>query len=228
MPEPISMGAIGLLAGAQVAGGVISNLASSREASKNRAFQKEMSNTSHSREVADLRNAGLNPILSAHKGASTPVGAISKHENVAKDLPATVLNSATAKANIKLSQENIETQKTQQALNVTNSAKNVADTAVSENQINVQNAVKAREVEQANLNSATAEKVRLDNQKKRITGKAYEVIGDTVIPVLEGATKKGKGLIEQGKDWIKKKSNDWKIENENRKKIEQWKKSNKR
>lgn len=60
------------------------NRAARKEAASNRAFQSEMSSSSHQREVADLRAAGLNPILSGTggAGASTPSGAVAPVQDI--------------------------------------------------------------------------------------------------------------------------------------------------
>lgn len=54
---------------------------SSQEASINRQWQEEMSNTSYQREVQDMKSAGLNPQLmygNVSNGASTPTGSMAQ------------------------------------------------------------------------------------------------------------------------------------------------------
>lgn len=64
-----------IAAAASLAGGIMGNKASAKEAEKNRDFQEEMSNSAFQRQVQDMRLAGINPMLAAKVGgASTPTG----------------------------------------------------------------------------------------------------------------------------------------------------------
>lgn len=74
----------------QLALGEQTNAQRIAEAQKQMDFQREMSNTSHQREIDDLAAAGLNPILSSkYGGASTPGGAMAQIADVVSPAAAT-------------------------------------------------------------------------------------------------------------------------------------------
>lgn len=88
-----------LIGGAlELGGGMLQNIQQKKEATKNRVFQKYMSDTSYQRVMEDMRKAGLNPIL-AYKGAgaSTPGGAMAPIQNIGKGAGATAMAIARFK-----------------------------------------------------------------------------------------------------------------------------------
>lgn len=138
---------------ASLVGGYMAN-ASTRDSSREQmAFQERMSSTAHQREVADLRAAGLNPILSANSGASSPSGASFN----ANDVITPALSSAKE---LRRLQQDVEQSKASIANTKQNTINQAIDASLKTEAISTQAALSQKE-------RALARKAELE------TGQAY-------------------------------------------------------
>jgi hypothetical protein len=104
--------AAGLTAGQALAGSIATSAIgarlSQREAQKNRAFQADMSNTSYQRAMADMRQAGLNPMLAySQGGASTPTGSMANPQIKNPFIEANTAEQIKSETNLKKHQAHL-------------------------------------------------------------------------------------------------------------------------
>jgi len=152
--------------GASLLGGILTNSSTAdrqkeaqafnaAEAEKNRQFQETMSNSAWQRGTADMKAAGLNPILAYQKGpAGSPSGATASTSfSPATDVVTPGVTSALAARSNAASVENMKQQnallKAQYEQVLTSTAKTVADLRNVESDTELKKAALPKVVEEA-------------------------------------------------------------------------------
>ncbi len=102
---------------ASLAGGLLGNVGRTEAASAQQAFQEKMSGTAFQRQIADLKAAGINPMLASKLGgASTPPGAMPQIMDVVTPALSSAQQMQSTQTQAAVGEQQIELSKDQQAV----------------------------------------------------------------------------------------------------------------
>lgn len=189
---------------------------------KSLRFQKQMAKNKHQWEVADLRAAGLNPILSAGGGGGGGLGgaAFTPAQNPLEGVGSGLKEAARFKAIERVRMDN-ETR-----LANSSTAKQEAEAALlraEEAQVKVASELKALELEvakkqmlekgavgirldeaQQELATSSAKTVQLKQEREKLYNKAFELLNKFLLEGLDKLSKEERTFIDVLPPWLKK------------------------